>query len=380
MVTGSLQKKGSTYYAVICFNNNGNQTQKWISSKISTESGNKRKAQAFLKAKIEEYENIEDSDATRILFCDFLADWVEIRKMSIAPSTHSYYLGMLKNATAYFKKLKITLTNLTALHISRYITHLMKTVSPNTAIKFLGFIRTALDYAVKMKMVKENVAYLVEKPKKQKFNSNHYSLAEINQLLKVIKGETIEIPVTLVAYLGLRRSEVVGLRWSAIDLENRKLTIQHKVVHINDAGKYRLYASDNLKNSSSYRSLPLGENLYNYLLNVKTNQEENKKLYGNSYNYDFEDYVCVDDLGNLINPNYISCKFGKILKKYNMRHIRFHDLRHSSASLLLSMGYNMKNIQLWLGHGDIGTTMNIYVHIDDSAKVEMMDGLSQVLN
>jgi integrase len=180
-------------------------------------------------------------------------------------------------------------------------------------------------------------------------------------------------------YFGLRRSEILGIKWDSIDLVNRTLTINHKIVPVNEDGKCRLEKSDTLKTSSSYRTMPLNENLYNYLSDLKKRQDENKTFCGNGYNSAYDGYVCVNELGNITNPNYITKKFKQLLQSNGMRVIRFHDLRHSCASLLLHLGYDMKNIQMWLGHGDIGTTMNIYAHVEASSKKNMLDGIENAL-
>ena len=220
---------------------------------------------------------------------------------------------------------------------------------------------------------------MVEKPKKQKFIGSYYNQEEIGRLLDIIKDSPIEVPVMLAVYFGLRRSEILGVKWDSIDFVTRTLTISHKIVPVNEDGKCRLEKSDVLKTKSSYRTLPLNDFLYDYLLDIKNRQNENKAFAGNSYNNDHDGYVCVNDLGSILKPNYITKKFKNLLQSNNMRVIRFHDLRHSCASLLLHLGYNMKDIQLWLGHGDIGTTMNIYAHVEASRKISMLDGIQNAV-
>jgi len=144
--------------------------------------------------------------------------------------------------------------------------------------------------------------------------------------------------------------------------ESNAHSISHKVVPVNDNGRYRLESSDTLKTSSSYRTIPLNDNFCDYLI---------ERGYG--------EYVCVNELGNILNPNYITRKFKELLQDNGLRVIRLHDLRHSCASLLLHLGYNMKDIQLWLGHGDIGTTMNIYAHVEASRKISMLDGIQNAV-
>lgn len=95
-------------------------------------------------------------------------------------------------------------------------------------------------------------------------------------------------------------------------------------------------------------------------------------------------YICVDEMGTLISPDYLTASFPKLLKKNNLRHIRYHDLRHSCASLLLANGVPMKQIQEWLGHSDIATTSNVYAHLDYNSKLvsadAMMNGMRGALS
>lgn len=102
---------------------------------------------------------------------------------------------------------------------------------------------------------------------------------------------------------------------------------------------------------------------------------QNRKLCGNSYCKDYLDYVYVNQIGELIAPGYITRYFPEFLKKHGLRKIRFHDLRHSCASLLYSNGVNLRDIQEWLGHSDISTTSNIYTHLDFSSKVDSANAI-----
>ena len=149
---------------------------------------------------------------------------------------------------------------------------------------------------------------------------------------------------------------------------------------VDENGKYSLQGTDSLKTSASYRTLPINENFYDYLVNLKEKQESNKKLCGKSYNQNYKEYVCVNDVGNILLPNYVSKAFKNILIENKMKVVRFHDLRHSTASLLLSLGHNFKEIQWLLGHGDIGTTMNIYSHLGTSEKEKVVNKIANALD
>ena len=116
---------------------------------------------------------------------------------------------------------------------------------------------------------------------------------------------------------------------------------------------------------------------------LKEQQEEYKRVCGRCYNKKYLEYICVDEMGTLISPHYLTASFPKLLEKNNLRHIRFHDLRHSCASLLLANGVPMKQIQEWLGHSDFSTTANVYAHLDYNSKLSsadaMVNGLSGAL-
>lgn len=164
-------------------------------------------------------------------------------------------------------------------------------------------------------------------------------------------------------FYGFRRGEVIGLKWSAIDFEKDTITINHTITQSNG----KLIIRDKTKTKSSKRTLPLEPIVKSFLLELKEKQEKNKELCGNSYNQEYLEYICVDNCGNLIRPDYVTETFLKLLKKKNLKQIRFHDLRHTCASILLKNGANMKEIQAWLGHSNYNTTANLYAHLDTSS-------------
>lgn len=144
-------------------------------------------------------------------------------------------------------------------------------------------------------------------------------------------------------------------------------------------GKYEIVREDRAKTKSSLRSLPLVDNIREKLLALKEQQKENKRICGNCYNREYDGYVFVDVMGNIFNPRNLSSNFSKLLELKGLRHIRFHDLRHSCASLLLANDVPMKQIQEWLGHSDISTTANIYSHLDYKSKLTSANVMDNVL-
>ena len=128
--------------------------------------------------------------------------------------------------------------------------------------------------------------------------------------------------------------------------------------------------------------MPLSFEIKERLLEIKMNQANNKRKLKKKYNCKWLDYVMVDENGDLIKPDYITYAFKKLIKDNGMRKIRFHDLRHTCASLLLNKGkgkVTMKDIQEWLGHSDYKTTANIYAHLDLSSKNLSLKTLTDII-
>ncbi|WP_417414060.1 tyrosine-type recombinase/integrase [Hominenteromicrobium sp.] len=226
-----------------------------------------------------------------------------------------------------------------------------------------------MKYALKTDLVTQNVAEKVDRPKKNDYQPVFLDADELQHLFEVVKGTKFELPVLVAAFYGLRRGEVVGLKWDAIDFERGTITIKHTVTSVQMDGKTKMYAQDSAKTKSSMRTLPLVGSFAEYFKEVKAAQEVNKKVCGNCYNYEYDGYVFVDELGNLMNPNYLTSQFPQYIQKHGCKRMRFHDLRHSCASLLLANGVPLKQIQEWLGHSDFSTTANIYAHLDYSSKL-----------
>ena len=248
-------------------------------------------------------------------------------------------------------------------------------MSASSVIHYHANIHKALKYAVRLDLIPSNPADKVERPKKDHFVGSFFDADEVNRLFEVSKGTKLELPILFGAFYGLRRSEVIGLKWDAIDFENDTIIIKHTVTSVNLDSKHIIVAADTTKTKSSMRTLPLVQFVKNRLLAIKAEQDNNRRLCGRSYNKEYLGYVCINEIGDLIKPHYVTEQFPKLLEANGFRHIRFHDLRHSCASLMLANGVPMKQIQEWLGHSDFSTTANIYAHLDYSSKLSSADAM-----
>ena len=163
-------------------------------------------------------------------------------------------------------------------------------------------------------------------------------------------------------------------------MEHKTISIRHKVIEAEVDGKFVPMGEDVLKTKSSFRTLPLIPAVGIILLEEKEKQEMYRRLFKKSYCRDYLDYICVDQCGKLLRPNYATEHFPWLIEKYGLRKVRFHDLRHTCASLLLSNGISMKQIQIWLRHSTFSTTADIYAHLDDSAQEASANAMNGMFN
>lgn len=378
MVAGHLQEKNGMFYVVLNYRDeNGKRKTPWISTNLPVK-GNKKRAENFMMdvrrnfvppnvQRIEEREAMQKGD---ILFTDFLLKWLRVAKSTVKLTTYaSYEMMATRIIIPYFETLNIKLKELTTEDIQEFYSAQLERVSANTVIHYHAVIHRALKYAVKIKTIQSNPAVNVERPRKEKFIGSFYDKKEINTLFDIIQGHPLEVAIKLAAFYGLRREEIIGLKWTAIDFENNTLTIQHTVTECNLDGKHIEVASDTAKTDSSLRTMPLVTNFREMLLAKKEKQEHYRKLCGRSYCKEYLDYIFVNEMGERWKPRYLSDGFKRILEQKGLRRIRFHDLRHTCASLLLANNVPMKKIQEWLGHSDFSTTANIYTHLDFQSKI-----------
>lgn len=383
MVTGSIYERKGIYYAIVSYYVDGRRKQKSISTGLPVK-GNKRRALEFLenlKRTYETKESMENMDGSRLLMTDYMDEWLKIVKPLVERATYKSYDNMVSaRIRPHFEKLNLLLTEVEPKHIKMLYDEILEQgYTTNTVIHYHAVLHQALAYAVKNDYILSNPADRVKRPKKNKHISSFYTKEEILTLLDIAKDDPIYIPIVLSAYYGFRRSETLGMRWSAIDFENKTITVNHKVTELTENGKTIVYAEDKLKTKSSYRTLPLIPVVEEKLLEHKAKLERNQKLFGNSYCKEYMDYVCVDEMGKLFRPNFVSDHFGWLLKKYGLKKLTFKELRHSCASMLVAEGIPMKSIQEWLGHSNFSTTADIYSHIDYHAKQQSAAAIGNAL-
>jgi len=368
---GSLQVKNGIYQVVIPYKDEfGKSKRKWISTGIEAKAGNKRKANEIKKQLVRDFEdnlidvNTKINKAQEESLADYLKSWLDSRKPFIEGNTLEGYEIIINVMNRHFKDLK--LKDVKPYHIQDYYNKMFNEGKKGVTVQHHHVIlKKAFGDAVKLEKIDKDPMESIARPKKDKYQAEFYNKEELNQLFEFVKGDALELIIHITAYYGLRRSEVLGLKWDSIDFQNKMIKINHKVVEI----KRKLVVRNKMKNETSNRTLPLIPHIEQLLLKEKEKQSINKKLCGDRYNYNYTDFVCVNSLGDLIKPGFVTQHFELIMSKVNMKKIRFHDLRHSCASLMLANGTQMKQIQEWLGHSTFNTTADIYAHLDYSSKI-----------
>ena len=289
MVTGHLRERNGYYHIVLNYvDENGKRKTPSKSTGLPVK-GNKKRAQSMLedeRTKLEEallqiVENKKVGGPDDMSFTKFMLKWVNMMKNSVEVTTFAAYKAIIeRKINPYFDYFypNIKVGEITPIHIQEFYTYELeeKGLSANSVIHIHANIRKALQYAYKVDLIKSNPADKVERPKKEPYLANYYNAQELERLFKVVKGEFIELGVIIAAFYGLRRSEIVGLKWEAIDFEQKTISVRHIVTETSVDGKFTMIPKDRPKSKSSCRTLPLVKPFEELLLQIKKQQEINR--------------------------------------------------------------------------------------------------------
>ena len=376
-MTGSLTVKNGKYYAVLNVYENGKRKKKWISTNL-LEKGNKRKAEQFLREKLAEYERMEGIVHSDVRFGDYVRIWLEQIARTVDPVTmQGYQVTADGHILPYFDEKKTALADVDCKTLQQYIDTKHTSgrldgkggLSPKSIRAHQNIISQALDMAVKNKLIPSNPCQFVILPPLVRYESTFYNETQIKNLFAALKGDPMLPLVKITALYGLRRSELLGLQWDSIDFEAKTMSIRHTVAKVTE-----VIAKDKTKNASSRRTFPLTAEALDIFKVAKCQEEQNRIAFGKEYHENSYVFKWAD--GRPYSPDYVSHRFNDLLKKHSLPHIRFHELRHSCASMLIAMGWSLKDVQEWLGHADIQMTANIYSHLDIARKTNIAASLA----
>ena len=385
-MTGSLQTKNGTIYMVINTYEGKKRKLRWISTGLS-EHGNKRRAEQMLRETLTRMEKLprltqDKVDIRNAPFADYIRYWLSVVERKVDITTYQGYEILARtHVLPYFDTLGTKLKDVTPEILQAYIdekhTNGRKDgkggLSARTVRMHKNVIHQPLEEAVKNGLLAQNPCKFITLPKTKRYEYQVYTDDELQTLFEALSDDPMLPIVRVTAYYGLRRSELLGLKWDSIDFRRKLITIRRTVTRVT-----KTVEKDKTKNTSSYRSFPLTPDMEELFHTIKSQQDRNRRLFARSYRE--SNYVFTWSDGHLYRPDYITERFSNLLKKHNLPHIRFHELRHSCASLLLSEGFNLKDVQEWLGHADIKMTANIYGHLDVARKKGIASMMSEKLS
>lgn len=330
----------------------------------------KKEVVDHIKKAQREQEQGELVPASRQTVRQFLDFWLEtVKKPRIKQSSYIKY----RKAFTYHilpELGHIQLQKLSAEHLDVFYAKLLaKNKSPKSIKDIHGILHGALHYAVKRKRLARNVADDVDVPRASRYTSQVIGKDQVHTLLEAAQGSRLETLLIVALATGMRRGELLALRWSDVDFEAKSLHVQRTVERVKKVG----YVESEPKTNAGRRAIPLPQFVRSALKKHQATQAALRLEAGEEWMN--RDLVFPNLVGDYLYPDNVSAEFKKLVAKAGLPPMRFHDLRHSTATILLAMGVHPKVVQEILGHARISMTMDTYSHMLPVLQREAMDGL-----
>lgn len=363
-------KRGSSwtirYY--IGKDENGKWKEKW-------ESGfpTKKEAERVLRQRIEAVECGNSKNLSRITLRAFLRKWLEsCSQQGLAPNTlRGYTVNMENHVIPYFGD--CLLIQLKPTDLEMLYSKLKQQGLSNTSIRYVhNNLHKAFDYGIRLQMLPRNPTDMVIPPRVDRFEASTLSPAQVVTLLDACKNAEVFWPILLAVTLGLRRGEALGLRWEDVDLDARRITITHSALCNSKDG----FTISETKTPSGRRPLMLPDYVAEMLKHRLDILADRREQFGEGYNE--MNLVCFRELGGPLTTNALQHQFNKVLLKAGLPKVRFHDLRHTNATLLLRNGISPKIVSSMLGHSGIQVTMDRYSHVAPDMQEGAVHAMDQI--
>jgi integrase len=341
----------------------------------------------FVQETTEENNNVQNASdenhSENPLFADLLNEWLAFRHpdnivvgedfnfdKTIKLNTWAGYAENIeRNLYPTFKAYGCTVREVTPELLKGHYSYRLKNGKKKaTVAKDYTIINQTLNYAISKKMISVNPNSAITLHKIEKYNAATLNADQMQYYIEFIVGDIIEIPILLGGFYGMRRSECLGVRESQFDFKHKFFRANHTVTKVTIGNKKIYIPSDKLKTDLSNRTYPLIPYVEERIKAKIAENKELRELCGNSYSNEWLGYICVNQLGEIIDPDYITNRHRDLLKKAGLPPIRFHDLRHSCVGLMMANEVPMERIRDWVGHSDIRTTVNIYGHLEYQSK------------
>ena len=416
--SGSVQEKNGTYYACIRHSdiNKGERVQFMV--KIARKGRQTKDGKMTLTdarneledmlnkldtelynhlVKIDEVKHmtpqeLKDYHTANMNFYDYIVHYLNTHTKNYKVGGYDSYMSIANaKLKTYFKELnQYALKDVTYRVLNDFFEYCGSVGLKGTTMKrYKSLMSKPLRKAYRDKIIPENPLDFIDDISVEEYECDPLDFNDSVILSEKLndKYDPVNIVVQLALFFGMRRSEIIGLRWSAIDFENRTIFINRSIIEskteiLPNEKRYKdviwqkkvdksfVVFQRTVKNKTSRRKLPVySDYLFDLLQKQKQMIETNKALFGKGYDTRFEDFVCVHPNGTIIRPDYVSDHFGVMLKKMGIRKVRYHDMRHTFATHMLQLGkVSLALVQQWLGHASIDTTIRYYGHlnIDDA--------------
>lgn len=313
------------------------------------------------------------TDARGLTVGEFLDQWLqEVVKPNVRPWTLA---GYEVHVRLHLKPVigKIQLDRLTPSHVQQLMNRkISEGLRPRSVRYIRGTLRSALNHGVRWDLISRNVAALVSSPRVEQYEINPLTPAEAHILLQSLKGDRLEALYSVALTMGLRQGEALGLRWQDVDLELGYVRISKQLQRID--GRLQLVEP---KTARSRRVIAVPTTIATGLREHRDRQNAEKKRAGERWTD--SGFVFTGPEGMPLDGSAISKQFHRVLERAGLPQRRFHDLRHSCATLLLVQGVSPRVVMDVLGHSQIGLTMNTYSHVIPELRREAADRMDHLL-
>lgn len=319
-----------------------------------TFKGTKKQAEAELRNLISKIENGGIVSVSTIKLDDWLNTYVAEYLPDITDSTRRSYEERIRNRISPYLG-KLPLGSITTDHVQRWVSELNETLSPKSVRNLFNILRPALEQAVVNQKITRNPCVGVKLKSIVKQHGDVFDKKDIDSALAAARGTTMYLPLLLELCTGLRRGEALALTWEDVNFTTREISI-NKSAYVYQ-GKRKIKTP---KTSSGIRTLTVSQNLIDELSDAYNNYLNNKKIYDLGFT-NSNLVICQKD-GRPYHPDSMTTKWCRFVRKNNLKQIRFHDLRHTNATMMIEAGVDYKTVKDRLGHSDVSTTLNVYTH------------------
>lgn len=368
---GTVTKKNNRWHIVYYVGKDasGKWKRKWEGSWAT-----KREAEKVLRSRIADIENSFERKVDNSTVETFLLHWLDTYcTTNLAPNTiRGYRVNVEKHIIPYIGQAR--LDKLLPREIQGLYSSLASAGLSSTSVRYVhNNLHKALVSAVKSELIPRNPADLVDPPRVERYEAEPLNPDETLRLLRASAGQEIQMPVLLAVTLGLRRGEALGLRWEDVDMIARTVTITRSASFSKEG-----FSLGTTKTKNSRRTLLMSELLYSGFESTLSKQTHTAQLVGAGFNP--FNLVCCREDGSPMTPNVLQHQFKDLLDKASLPSIRFHDLRHTNATLMLRKAVPAKIVSAMLGHSSIGITLDTYSHVMTDMQTGAVGVMDSLLN